>query len=55
MLQLFIQYFSTNLMYFYPPFPQDGWTKVHGDDVTELHWKYYPGAEDHPSAASVVI
>lgn len=34
---------------------EDGWTKVHGDDVTELHYKYYPSPEAHPAAASLVV
>ena len=34
---------------------EDGWKKVRGDDVTELHFQYYPKPELHPSNASVVI
>lgn len=26
---------------------KDGWTKMRGDDVGELHYHYYPKAEDH--------
>jgi len=26
-----------------------GWTKVRGEDTTELHFKYYPKPEEHPS------
>lgn len=34
---------------------QDGWTKVHGDDVTELHNQLYPSIEKHPAACTPVI
>jgi 20S proteasome subunit beta 5 len=34
---------------------EDGWTKVRGDDVTELHWHYYPDHKLHPSAGTEVI
>jgi 20S proteasome subunit beta 5 len=34
---------------------EDGWTKVVGDDVTELHFKYYPDPSAHPSAGAPVI
>lgn len=34
---------------------EKGWTKVRGDDVTELHFQYYPRPEDHPSNASLVL
>lgn len=34
---------------------EKGWVKVGGDDVTELHFKYYPVPELHPSYASEVI
>ena len=34
---------------------EDGWKKVRGDDVTELHFQYYPQPELHPSNASTVI
>jgi len=27
---------------------EKGWTKVSGDDVGELHYKYYVAPEDHP-------
>lgn len=33
----------------------DGWTKVGGDDVAELHFKYYPQPELHPSNATEVL
>ncbi|KAG1679291.1 hypothetical protein FOA52_009321 [Chlamydomonas sp. UWO 241] len=33
----------------------DGWTKVGGDDVGELHFKYYPQPELHPSNATEVL
>lgn len=26
----------------------DGWKKVRGDDVGELHYEYYPAPEAHP-------
>ncbi len=26
----------------------NGWKKVRGDDVGELHYEYYPAAEAHP-------
>ncbi|KAJ9520012.1 hypothetical protein QJQ45_029973 [Haematococcus lacustris] len=29
-----------------------GWKKVGGDDVTELHFKYYPEPAKHPANAS---
>lgn len=28
---------------------KDGWTKVRGADVGELHYEYYPTPEDHPT------
>lgn len=34
---------------------EKGWTKVSGDDVTELHFKYYPEHEKHASYANPVI
>jgi len=34
---------------------EDGWTKVRGDDVTELHFQYYPNHELHASNASQVL
>lgn len=34
---------------------QDGWKKVVGDDVTELHFQYYPRPELHPSNATEVL
>ena len=34
---------------------QDGWTKVRGDDVSELHYQYYPRPELHPSNATEVL
>jgi 20S proteasome subunit beta 5 len=34
---------------------QDGWKKVRGDDVTELHFQYYPTPADHPSAGTPVL
>lgn len=27
---------------------EKGWTKVRGEDVGELHYKYYKTPEDHP-------
>jgi hypothetical protein len=27
---------------------QEGWTKVRGEDVGELHFKYYTQPEEHP-------
>lgn len=27
---------------------EKGWTKVRGEDVGELHYKYYPQPEEHP-------
>jgi 20S proteasome subunit beta 5 len=32
-----------------------GWTKVRGDDVTELHFKYYKDPTAHPSAGTDVL
>ncbi len=34
---------------------QDGWKKVAGDDVTELHYKYYPNQDAHASSAGNVL
>ncbi|KAI8467839.1 MAG: nucleophile aminohydrolase [Monoraphidium minutum] len=34
---------------------EDGWKKVVGDDVTELHFQYYPDPSAHPSAGAPVI
>ena len=34
---------------------QDGWTKVGGNDVTELHYSYYPDADAHPANATPVM
>mmetsp|Transcript_24243 Transcript_24243/g.52981 ORF Transcript_24243/g.52981 Transcript_24243/m.52981 type:complete len:281 (+) Transcript_24243:89-931(+) len=34
---------------------EDGWKKVAGDDVSELHYHYYPVPENHPSKASSVL
>jgi len=34
---------------------ENGWIKVRGDDVTELHFKYYPKPEDHPSAGTPLL
>lgn len=31
---------------------KDGWKKVRGDDVGQLHYKYYPAAEAHPCAGT---
>lgn len=31
---------------------EDGWTKVGGDDVGELHYKYYAEANAHPTWGS---
>lgn len=33
---------------------QDGWKKAVGDDVGQLHFKYYPEPESHPTYKSVV-
>lgn len=33
----------------------EGWTKVRGDDVSELHYKYYKQADDHPAHAVPVL
>ena len=33
----------------------DGWKKVKGDDVLDLHTKYYPKPELHPTNAVEVI
>jgi len=30
----------------------DGWRKVRGDDVGELHFEYYPSPERHPTAGT---
>lgn len=27
---------------------QAGWTKVRGEDVGELHFRYYPRPQEHP-------
>uniref|UniRef100_A0A7S0YSK3 Proteasome subunit beta n=1 Tax=Polytomella parva TaxID=51329 RepID=A0A7S0YSK3_9CHLO len=32
---------------------EQGWTKVRGDDVTDLHYKYYPEPEKHPTSGPV--
>lgn len=34
---------------------EKGWTKVRGDDVTELHFQYYPQPELHPSNGDAVL
>lgn len=34
---------------------EDGWKKVQGDDVTELHYNYYPDPAKHPATANVTI
>jgi len=34
---------------------EDGWKKMVGDDVTELHFKYYPDPASHPSAGTPVL
>lgn len=34
---------------------ENGWTKVRGDDVSELHYHYYPDTKMHPSAVTDVI
>ena len=31
---------------------KDGWKKVRGDDVGQLHYKYYPAPEAHPCAGT---
>ena len=31
---------------------EKGWTKVRGDDVGELHYKYYPDPAKHPCAGN---
>lgn len=33
----------------------DGWKKVRGDDVGELHYEYYPTPEAHPCQGSDTI
>ena len=33
----------------------DGWRKVRGDDVLDLHSKYYPKPELHPTNAVEVL
>jgi 20S proteasome subunit beta 5 len=33
---------------------QDGWTKVRGDDIAELHCNYYPDPAVHPATANAV-
>lgn len=33
----------------------NGWTKVRGDDVLDLHTKYYPKPELHPTNAVEVM
>ena len=32
----------------------EGWTKVRGDDVVDLHYKYYPEADSHPAHSAVL-
>jgi 20S proteasome subunit beta 5 len=34
---------------------EDGWKKMVGDDVTELHFKYYQDPSSHPSAGTPVL
>lgn len=34
---------------------ESGWKKVVGDDVTDLHFHYYPKPELHPTNASTVL
>lgn len=34
---------------------EKGWTKVRGNDVTELHFQYYPEPENHPTNAKPVL
>ncbi|KAG2433354.1 hypothetical protein HXX76_008417 [Chlamydomonas incerta] len=34
---------------------QDGWTKVRGDDISDLHYKYYPDPSQHPATANAVF
>ena len=31
---------------------KDGWKKVRGEDVGQLHYQYYPAAEAHPCAGT---
>ena len=31
---------------------KDGWKKVRGDDVGQLHYNYYPAPEAHPCAGT---
>ena len=31
---------------------EKGWTKISGDDVGELHYKYFPPGVVHPAAGS---
>ena len=33
---------------------QEGWTKVCGDDVGNLHFEYYPQPEDHGTYGKVL-
>lgn len=32
-----------------------GWSKVSGDDVVDLHYKYYPQADAHPAHAKPLV
>lgn len=34
---------------------EKGWTKVRGNDVTDLHFQYYPEPELHPTNATTVL
>ena len=34
---------------------KDGWKKVRGDDVGDLHFEYYPKPEDHPTHGQNVL
>ena len=35
-------------------FVQEGWKKVCGDDVGNLHFEYYPKPEDHGTYGAVL-
>lgn len=34
---------------------ESGWKKVSGNDVTELHFEYYPQPELHPANATQLL
>eukprot|EP01024_Parvocaulis_polyphysoides_P065850 TRINITY_DN769_c0_g1_i3.p1 TRINITY_DN769_c0_g1~~TRINITY_DN769_c0_g1_i3.p1 ORF type:complete len:283 (-),score=43.86 TRINITY_DN769_c0_g1_i3:320-1114(-) len=33
---------------------KEGWKKIHGDDVGNLHFQYYPQPENHPTYGKVI-